>query len=1651
MVCMHNEIPARPRVGRYGCNALALLVLGLFPIGEASNPGPCGQFDGCFTLGAFNPSGLRNKAQFFQTHLDGGDVWAVSETHFFGKDVSRFKAGLHAAGSKHRYCVTDVTSLRRRLTTETTWKGVAILSKHPTRQIPSNLPQPVLDSGRALMVATLLGDVWISGAVLYGEPNSHTHPCFAQNNEYLLHHLATNLCGLCTGPRFLAGDLNVHQDSLPAFEILRQHGFRDIQEVALFRWGAPVQNTCKGKTRKDFLFLSPELQDLLIEVHLAQDVWPDHAVLSGRFQQVAFLPSLRVWPSPHSMTWPSQFGLDVHWSAPDGDMTAGYSRLWHDIEQDAVRRCPQVVTKKMLGRASRATPKVVKPHKTPPIKLGRQGDFQPEYMGTSVRHAQWVRQARRLQSFARMAASSKPDLMIARVESWSSVLHAKGFEPTFAHWWKTCDHRTGDAPECCPESPPSSQCAFAMFESLSLAVRHFEGQLKRQSREYAKFRRDRNPNLVFHDVRPAMIPGVEVLFQSVQAVVEEVDADTGQITLDQICDFKSTGVISCQGKPLTVLHHEAEALWVEDVSQVKVGEAVRQTKYVGNLLELEQQFVHDWKARWMRHADVPADRWDEIVSFAKRYLPPGRHYWPPMTPDDVKTSIRKKKTSTSHGFDGVTLADLKQMPGPVLRAFCDMYAASEATGQWPSQLVDGKVVSLAKVTQPGAPNDFRPITVFGLLYRIWSSYHARHALIRLDDSMPDSLYGSRPGRYAAQVWAKLLWCIEHSFQHSFDLSGLVADLQKAFHMLPRVAVFEIAAHMGLPGYMLVGWAGALSQMKRRFLLRGSLTEGIPSVTGFPEGCGLSCVAMLLLDMAFHTWHKVFFPLCTPISYVDDWQLFCPDSRLIEGAKQCLERFVQAVDLQLDPRKTYAWSITDNGRQCLRREGFKVLLSAKNLGAHVQMSRRHTNATLMERVNGMQELWPKLRISACKYRTKVRAILVAAWPRALHAVASTSVSAATFHALRTGALKGLSADGAGCNAWVHMGLIEHPLLDPQFWSIVQTIRCARDCGDVSQVCHALDLLTCDPDSLPANCISATLLCRIQTLGWHLHSRGIIHDVFGCFHLLRVSMSELILRASWAWQMVVAQQVTHRPGMINLQYVDACDTRVFLQNLPHEDKELFHRCLNGSHITQDGKKYCQSGATDVCPYCSCSDSRFHRFWECPRFQGERSAVTSDVALLIPSRPEYLTAYGWSMRPHTLLQWYSMLSNITFPVSNPLASFGGDVHVFADGSCLNQEFPSCRLASWAVVLADVTKPMVSQVLESGPLPGILQSSYRAEIFAIWRALCVMRHQNHRVHLWCDCQAVVRKLQAMLGGCEPKPNCAHSDLWLLIWECIRDFCPAQVVITKVAAHQRVCDATSPLEEWCFTHNMFADRAAAAAQWDRPVGFWDFFSCHVNSTLACRRISREVQGVLLAVSRAVLKESDSPEGDDRPDVGAPRSVPGDAWKQLPELTIPAAAVRWYGDAVVRQLLSWFWQVTHGSHEELVWVSQFHLYVDFLFTGEAAPTHIDSWKHGDCTPHVDLLAIPFQTRARWFNKVLRESWRHMGFSCLTRYCRPHSNALFFHTGCVAIPWPSWRLRCVDDWFLRFAPGGFHRSSGALSALPIATRDVRFDTVWLTSA
>ena len=333
---------------------------------------------------------------------------------------------------------------------------------------------------------------------------------------------------------------------------------------------------------------------------------------------------------------------------------------------------------------------------------------------------------------------------------------------------------------------------------------------------------------------------------------------------------------------------------------------------IGTHAALSREFLNTWKNMWERHRDVPADRWHAILDFARRVLPSQNISLPPLDAPALAAIVAHKNPSTTGGLDGVSLQDLKAMPKEALQNFASMFAQAEHSGAWPSQVVAGRVSCLAKTPNPEKVLDFRPITVLGLLYRCWGTFHARHIIRALDRVLPLGLYGSRPRHFAGQLWSHVLWSIEQAYACNIPLCGIVVDIQKAFNFLPRAVVFEACALIGIPFNVLRGWAGALSGMARRFQICGSLSDPAMSNCGLPKGCALSCVGMIVVDMLFHAWMVHFFPMCQPLSYVDDWQvlLTCPD--MMQQTFECLERFTQVMDLLLDQKKTHTWSVVVRG-------------------------------------------------------------------------------------------------------------------------------------------------------------------------------------------------------------------------------------------------------------------------------------------------------------------------------------------------------------------------------------------------------------------------------------------------------------------------------------------------------------------------------------------------------------------------------------------------------------------------------------------------------------------------------------------------------------------------------------------------------------------
>ena len=148
--------------------------------------------------------------------------------------------------------------------------------------------------------------------------------------------------------------------------------------------------------------------------------------------------------------------------------------------------------------------------------------------------------------------------------------------------------------------------------------------------------------------------------------------------------------------------------------------------------------------------------WDQLIGYAQQVLVPRPIPDLKLDVDLLRAEAHRKKKRSATGLDGVSRADLLGADPATLLSLQRSFERAQHDGTWPTQLLAGKVVSSAKSDTAAGGGDFRPITIFGLPYRMWSSLQARHLLAQAESWADDGVFGNRKGRQAADLWHHLL-------------------------------------------------------------------------------------------------------------------------------------------------------------------------------------------------------------------------------------------------------------------------------------------------------------------------------------------------------------------------------------------------------------------------------------------------------------------------------------------------------------------------------------------------------------------------------------------------------------------------------------------------------------------------------------------------------------------------------------------------------------------------------------------------------------------------------------------------------------------------------------------------------------------------------
>lgn len=152
------------------------------------------------------------------------------------------------------------------------------------------------------MARFLWGPTQITGANVYLWPRGPTWPKAVEASNNLLNRLTQEIVLSRTGLRFITGDFNHEEKLLDSIEIWKQQGWVDAQTYASERWGREICATCKGKTVRDHIWLSPEFLPYIQKVQV-RPVFADHSGVGVCIDLPITPRKDKVWPMPSSIPW----------------------------------------------------------------------------------------------------------------------------------------------------------------------------------------------------------------------------------------------------------------------------------------------------------------------------------------------------------------------------------------------------------------------------------------------------------------------------------------------------------------------------------------------------------------------------------------------------------------------------------------------------------------------------------------------------------------------------------------------------------------------------------------------------------------------------------------------------------------------------------------------------------------------------------------------------------------------------------------------------------------------------------------------------------------------------------------------------------------------------------------------------------------------------------------------------------------------------------------------------------------------------------------------------------------------------------------------------------------------------------------------------
>ena len=1497
-----------------------------FRWGEALHPGP--QYRFAIT----NPTSVVSKIDHYTSLVQTYDLQVVvaAETSATGIAQRVFRQKLKTLSMRScwsvpvpdQFCtLSGAASLRGKA------MGVAAFSKQPIRDAISTLPPDVVALSRISHHIVTLGTMQVQLLVVYGFPG--TYPDSHGLNSQLLTN-ALEAIDQISLPAIIAGDFNCDPFELSIATELQIRGFQDLKALHHRIYGTAMAFTCRQATHPDNALICPELAATVCQVMVHEEpLFDTHCPVIFELDikhQQQFRSGLNL---PKS--WISLSFDDSYWIRSYSDVRRLHGAPsdlpeWGVLVEHAADRVfratqsqhhdiPAQHTSGLPGAyRGRCQPRQVKSFPIRSLtKLGRPGDFQPQFEVRSFATMKQITQLRRIRSLKRQLCRLQGCPIDHRRErelhkEWTSILKQRNF----AHW---CNQTPEVGPP--PQGLPSIDFLNDVDQIMTFETNHrvySEANTAKAKSTFArqldrKFHGSSQAFAVLRDTPSNYVDSLTVDIDEQGVVVSDPTDDTWEIFVDRSREFNLVDCVQVNSLPCRIVDINSDSIVVKRNPHLQLTSeevSLCQTQTVvdkGRIFELLTQF---WQPFWQSTSAVSSEDSHSFESFLQ--MLPSDLPEISVTVDDLslwKSAIHDSKAHSARGVDAISAAEMKVLPDAAVADLITLITTVYHKG-FPNWFMLARTFPLGKVEGSPAPGQIRPISVLSQIYRIWARVRCKQILFQLSAAMPVEIQGLLSHR--GPLEAAYQQQFDHESCQMFDQAagGMSIDLIKCFNTMCRRCGSLALRALRLPESLIVQWEASIQVLTRVWELESDCSLPIASSNGYPEGDTWSVVVMVILAYCWIVALKSQARQCCITAYADNWGWFTVNPRMHRVLIDQTVLFVRATNVQIDWEKSWSWSTNSAHQQAIKgalQSHGKVgqvsqVNSAMNLGCQMTYRGPPKLGKFRKRLTTALNRLDRLAKLTRPLDEKIRLVAASVYACAFYGVQFIPVGCSHFSKIRTQVADSLLGPSISRNSAIAIDCLSG-LDDPMVVAIALALKSARRFllwASSSQKSNFLKIASRHSGLHsqcrgPAGCLKYFLL----QLGWSISPLGQIHtQQQGTLDLCGIGLKPLMaaIRQAWTHDLFL---MSDRQCLHGLFPICQVSTHQVLRQFTLTEQRCLLSDIAGSFQTRSQQAKWDPAVTSKCPLCDGHDTRYHRVFECRAFSEVRSrfqrcleyfleqgSLVHEIPVIHVNPALDFVRLLQAQHPEATIpdELYGKLSQLVVDLHRD----GKTLSFYTDGSCQFPQCPVTRFASYSIILdtclTNEDREQAAKIYQTtGLFPPCLvpltaarttgsQCIQRSELFAITRIIELF--VAGQVHT--DSALAIHHVN-QCANATALHQVQHLSDFDLVSRLFRCHNLSQHNLVKVKAHVDPHTVPHLLTAYQTLGNQLANDKAIQACWNHlPALVSEYWSLHLQYELEKEHLSQYYRFLLELFQCRKQMEQQHPVDEGQQQLQTPQS-----------------------------------------------------------------------------------------------------------------------------------------------------------------------------------